>query len=353
MPASIIRAMEQQSQLAVELTRLTEPLNSESPCGRSLDDSQTLAELESYRVFGRLKAAADEPNWQALRKECLDALAASKDLRVLAYLTAAALRVEPLTVALQLFPLIATWLDRYWVEVHPRVDEDAVARRNALMFFVDRLGVLDALRRATVVHDDRLGSFSVRDFEIATGVLRLTDPQAEPVSKDVIESALAAADPRQLRQLSDLVVAAAAALPRVEALMLEKGGGSEAIPQLDGLGQILQRLQQMLEPHAAAPQQASGEDAASPEAGVGAGQSVRPAGTAQNVGMIASRDDVQRALDAVMSYYRNSEPGSLVPLLVERAKRLVTLNFLDALAEIAPEALDPVRRAVGVREPSP
>jgi type VI secretion system protein ImpA len=68
--------------------------------------------------------------------------------------------------------------------------------------------------------------------------------------------------------------------------------------------------------------------------------------------MIASRDDVQRALDAVMSYYRNSEPGSLVPLILERAKRLVTLNFLDALAEIAPEALDSVKRAVGVREQS-
>ena len=216
MPASIIRTMEQQSPVAAELTRLTEPLSAQSPCGRSLDDSQTLAELESYRVFGRLKAAADEPNWQALRKSCLDALAASKDLRVLAYLTAAALRVEPLTVVLQLVPLIATWLDRFWAEVHPRVDEDAVARRNALMFFVDRPGVLDALRRATVVHDDRLGSFAVRDFEIATGVLRLTDPQAEPVSKDVIESALVAADPHQLRELSDLAGAAAAALTRVE-----------------------------------------------------------------------------------------------------------------------------------------
>ena len=341
--------MDQQSQVAAELTKLNEPLSVTDPCGPSLDDSQTLAALEAYRVFGRLKTAADEPNWPALRNECLDALTVSKDLRVLAYLTAATLRIEPLTAALQLFPLIATWLDRYWDAVHPRIDEDALARRNALMFFVDRLGVLDALRRATIVHDARLGAFSVRDFEIATGALRLTDPETEPASKDVIDSALAAADPSELRRLSDLAQAAAAALPRVEALMLEKGGSFDAVPQLEGLVQILQRMQQMLAPHASPARQASGEEVAAgsvPAAGAGPGQSV------QHVGMIASRDDVQRALDAVVNYYRSSEPGSLVPMLVERAKRLVTLNFLDALAEVAPEALDPVKKAVGVREQS-
>jgi type VI secretion system protein ImpA len=325
-----------------------EPIAQDNPCGHSLDDSQTLAALEAYRVFGRLKAAADEPNWQALRKECLDALTQSKDLRVLAYLTAAALRTEPLTSAMRIFPLIATWLEQYWAEVHPRIDDDVVARRNALMFFVDRLGMLDALRRATVVHDARFGPFSVRDFEIATGVLQVTDAEAKPVSKEVIDAALAAADPHDLRQISDSAMAAAQALPRVEALMLEKGGGYEAVPQLEGLLRILQSVQQMLGPFAAAPLQVSPEPSASslPTAAVSPGQS------APQVGMIGSRDDVQRALDAVLGYYRNSEPGSLVPLIVERAKRLVSLNFLDALAEVAPEVVDPVKRAVGVREQS-
>jgi type VI secretion system protein ImpA len=51
-----------------------------------------------------------------------------------------------------------------------------------------------------------------------------------------------------------------------------------------------------------------------------------------------------------MTYYRNSEPGSLVPVIAERAKRLVSMSFIEALAEIAPEVLEPVKKAAGVRE---
>jgi predicted component of type VI protein secretion system len=53
-----------------------------------------------------------------------------------------------------------------------------------------------------------------------------------------------------------------------------------------------------------------------------------------------------------MSYYRSNEPGSLVPMLAERAKRLVSMSFFEALAEVAPEVVDPVKKAVGVRDPS-
>ena len=43
--------------LAARLLQLAEPLMVESPCGGSLDDTQALAALEAYRVFGRIKAA--------------------------------------------------------------------------------------------------------------------------------------------------------------------------------------------------------------------------------------------------------------------------------------------------------
>ncbi len=333
--------------LESQLAQLAEPIAAGDPCGRSLDDSQTLAALEAYRVFGRLKAAADEPNWQALRTECLHALGESKDLRVLAYLAAAVLRIDPPTATLQIFPLMATWLELYWDELHPRVSDDVVARRNALMFFADRLGVLDALRRTPVVYDARLGSLSVRDFEIATGVLRPSDPDTAPISREEIDSALAAADPQALRRISDLAHAAAEGLRRIETLMLERGGGYEAVPQLDSLFQVLQRMQEMLAPHTvAAPQgtEVIADSTAVPNTSFGE--------QSWQAGKITSREDVQRALDAVVSYYRACEPGSLVPIIIERAKRLVSLNFLDALAEVAPEAAEVVKAAVGVREQS-
>jgi type VI secretion system protein ImpA len=326
-----------------ELVWLTEPIEPEHSCGKSLDETQVLAALDSHRIFGRLTPPESEPDWHALRSECLAALADSKDLRVLAHLTAAVIRVDTLGDALRVFPLISTWLTRYWDEVFPRIDDDAIMRRNALTFFADRVGVVDALRRAPIVKDPRLGPFSVRDFDVASGAVTQSDPSARTITTDQINAALTAAEPESLRQLEALASAASSALESVESTMLSRGGGSDAVPKLDPLTQTLQRLRQMLTPHVARQ-----PDATSKAAELQAGSPSRASEV--GVGAITSRQDVVRALDAVVTYYRNSEPGSLVPVIAERAKRLVSMSFIEALAEIAPEALEPVKKAAGVRE---
>ena len=324
-----------------ELVWLTEPIESEHTCGKCLDETQALAALDSQRIFGRLTPPASEPDWHELRSASLAALADSKDLRVLAHLTAAVIRVDTLSDALRMFPLISTWLTRYWDEVYPRIDDDAIMRRNALTFFADRVGVVDALRRVPIVKDPLLGPFSVRDFDVASGAAAHSDPGARTVTTDQINAALMAAEPQALRQLEALASAASSALESVESTMFSRGGGSDAVPKLDPLTQTLQRLRQILAPHVARQPDAPGKPAES--------QVASPPRAAE-VGVITSRQDVVRALDAVMTYYRNSEPGSLVPVIAERAKRLVSMSFIEALAEIAPEALEPVKKAAGVRE---
>jgi type VI secretion system protein ImpA len=327
--------------LEADLAWLTEPIGPDDACGKSLDDTQALAALDSQRIFGRLTAPESEPDWRGLRAACLAALADSKDLRVLAHLTAAVIRVDTLANALRIFPLISTWLSRYWDEVYPRIDDDAIMRRNALTFFSDRVGVVDAFRRAPIITDPQLGSFSLRDIDIAHGAMAQPDPDARTFTADEINAALAAADLESLATLSELASAASSALENVEATMLARGGGSVAVPKLDSIEQTVRRLHQVLAPHTSRVPVEAPREAAGSAPGVA---------RAADVGSISSRQDVVRALDAIVSYYRQSEPGSLVPLLAERAKRLVPMNFIEALAELAPEVLDPVKRAVGVRE---
>lgn len=328
---------------AAELTRLAEPIEPSDPCGASLDATQTLAAIDAWRIFGQLSHPASEPDWRKLQAECLAALAMSKDLRVLAHLVAAAIRIAPLSHALQLLALAGQWLDRYWDGVHPRIDDDAIMRRNALEFFADRVGIVDALRRASIVKDPQLGAFSLRDFEIGTGLLTSSEAQDKSVSMDQINAALVAAVPGSLVEIDNLTAAASSAFESVEATMLSRGGGSIAVPKLDPLVQTLRRIRQMLAPHVAQAQSEAADVADSP-----VGDNSKPA----QVGVITSRQDVVRALDAVVSYYRNSEPGSLVPVVAERAKRLVSMSFFEALGEIAPETVEPVKKAAGVREKS-
>ena len=55
------------------------------------------------------------------------------------------------------------------------------------------------------------------------------------------------------------------------------------------------------------------------------------------------------ALDAVADFFRKNEPSSPVPLFCDRAKRLISKDFLEVLADVAPEALGSARAAGGVR----
>jgi type VI secretion system protein ImpA len=86
---------------------------------------------------------------------------------------------------------------------------------------------------------------------------------------------------------------------------------------------------------------ASDSGGGSPDAGMG---------PAAPVGAIKTREDAVRALDAVSDFFRRHEPSSPIPLLVDRAKRLVSKDFLEVLAEVAPEALGQARAAGGLRQ---
>src|SRR5689334_21333637 len=67
-------------------------------------------------------------------------------------------------------------------------------------------------------------------------------------------------------------------------------------------------------------------------------------------GVINSRQAAIRALDAVAEYFRRAEPSSPIPLFVDRAKRLVAKDFLEVLADIAPDALSVARSAGGLKD---
>ncbi len=44
-------------------------------------------------------------------------------------------------------------------------------------------------------------------------------------------------------------------------------------------------------------------------------------------------------LDKINDYYERYEPTSPVPVFMNRAKRLVTMSFVDLIKDLAPEAM--------------
>jgi type VI secretion system protein ImpA len=324
-------------------TGLLEPLSSENPCGEDLEDTQLLASFDAYRIFGQSAPLSDETDWREIRDRSLEALEKSKDLRLLAHLASAVVRTEGFGALAETLVVAARWLDSWNNEVFPRVEEDAILRRNALNGFADRMAVVDGARRTPILKHVQLGIVSIRDIEMATGQLAPADGETAPIDEAQLNALLSASTVEDLQAISTQLDQAVSSLKSMEGVMREQGG-SQAAPEFESLSTPLARTLKLVNDHLGtrAPSAA--------DASAQAGGAAAAAGGVVAVGAIASRQDATRALDAVADFFRTNEPSSPIPLLLERAKRLVAKDFLEVLAELAPEALGPAKAASGIRD---
>ena len=335
---------------------LLQPISPEQPCGVNLDDSLVLSSLDSLRLFGQTRSPEAPPDtdgdekelskarppleWDRIRADALDGLSKSKDLRLLAYLGTALLRTDGLPAFATALTTASQWLETYWPQVYPALDEDAIARRNALNCFADPMAVVDRIWRLPLVTSRQHGRYSLRDIEIARGQASPGPLEAKP-EEAAIGSAFQELPLEDLTVLDASVTAASQALTSIDARMRSEGG-PEVAPDFAPLVTQFAKLNRVCKEHLAARVGASGE--AGVEAGGGAAQ-----GTFKG-GVINSRADAIRALDAVAEYFRRSEPSSPIPLFVERAKRLVAKDFLEVLADIVPDAVSVARSAGGLKD---
>jgi type VI secretion system protein ImpA len=338
---------------------LLQPITADQPCGENLEDTELLASFDTYRLFGQsrpLDAPAEptekrvpkpvgSPEWGEIRDKARDALGKSKDLRLLAYLGTALLRTDGVSGLAATLNVASEWLSAYWKETYPQVDEDAILRRNALNCFADPMAVVDGLRRVPLVSSRQYGTFSLRDIDIATHQLQPTD--GEPVAdENHVRAAFGSMPIAALRQLHENVNSAVGAIRKIDESMRESAG-SEATPHFELLSTQLARMSQVLRAQLASHPERAGDVAPGVEtgeasAGVGDGPALS--------GVVKSRQDAIRALDAVAAYFRQTEPSSPIPLFLDRAKRLVSKDFLEVLADIAPDALAQARAAGGIKE---
>lgn len=330
---------------------LLEPLTDENPCGEDLEDTQLLASFDGYRVFGQMSPGSGDTDWRELRDSAADALRKSKDFRLLANYAVAQLHAEGFAPFCSALEVIAHWLETFPAHVYPRVDEDAILRRNSLNNFADRMAVLDAVRRTPFVRHPAVGVFSLRDVEVATGNLKLPEGE-EGATEAQIKGALSAIDQDQLEAAALSFEQGVQAIGNIDRLMRD-AHGYEGAPDL---GPLLASLKQI---HGLYAEQVATRAAlAAAAAGVGAdgetagGDAAGSPGASAviGVGSIRSRDDAARALEAVAEFFRKNEPSSPVPIVVERARRLISLSFLEVLADMAPDGLDEAKRIGGIRD---
>jgi type VI secretion system protein ImpA len=320
-----------------DLARLVQPITPEAPCGENLENSPLLSSLDSLRVFGQdapPDKRATPPNWSEIREKAIEGLEKSKDLQLLAYLGTALLRTDGLPAFVDTLKIASEWLTTYWPQTYPLVDDDGVLRRNVLNCFADQMAIIDSLRRVPLVNNRQYGRFALRDIEIAAGQIRGTEGEARP-DQGHINAAFAAMPLDELTALQQSVAEGLVAVKKVDAKMSEAGAGKPA--GFESLSAQFAKVDRVLRAQLAARPDGRSGVTADGEAGA----------TVVNSGVVTSRQEAIRALEAVADFFRQTEPSSPIPMLLERAKRLVNKSFLEVLADIAPDALGQAKSAGG------
>lgn len=337
----------------IDVQALLAPVSDERRCGESLEDSQAFFALDNAAQFtdgGALGGDGSEPDWADVKRQALALATEGKDIRVAVHLTAALLRTDGWAGFSEGLALLHGYLEQYWEDVYPLVEEgDPYFRVNALFNLCDTQRFVNALRRTPVVQSRMAGSFSLRDYLAAAAVSRQqpSEDGEEPpgqgaVDPNLIRAAFAEADAERLTRDAGSVDAAVTVLGAIEAIANEKLG-SDA-PDLSPMSKVLRQIKGWLDAERAA---ARGE---SPAESADAANGAEASAQAGLPGAINSPEQAIQALDMVSDYFRRREPSSPVPLLLERAKRLVRQDFLALMRDLAPDGLSQAQRIFGVED---
>ncbi|WP_413205835.1 type VI secretion system protein TssA [Rhodospirillum sp. A1_3_36] len=345
----------------LDLDDLSRPLDEEEPSGPDMEYDPEFTELElasqpgEERVVGNSVIPAEEPDYAAVTKAAITLLGRTRDLRITVILANAALRSEGLAAFEETLNYARRSLEDYWDSVHPQLDaeddNDPTMRVNTVLGLTDRETVLAALRVTPLVESRAFGRFSLRDLLVAEGETSLPADMEAPPSQQTISAAFQDTDPEDLATNARAVDAC---LEHVKAIsrILDDHIGSDA-PDLTPLEKMLYDIKRRFSAHL--DNGAPAGDAEAPEATSTAEEapivsSGRAATKPTAIGPITSPDDVKKAIDHITDYYARYEPSSPIPLLLTRARRLVSADFVTIMRDMAPLGIENVALIGGFSE---
>ncbi|HEY0198064.1 MAG TPA: type VI secretion system protein TssA [Rhodanobacter sp.] len=342
------------------LESLLAPLGDESPAGENLEYDADFLALEragtskAERAIGDNVKLAEEPDWDKVIELAESVLGRSKDLRAAVHLATAWMRTYGLPGWTAGLGLIRGLLEHFWGDVHPQLDaeddNDPTARVNAVVPIGDFQGVLGYFRTTPFVQSPRLGRFSLRDLRVANGTLKIPAAENGEAALPAMNEIEACCMDCPEEQLLETVAAINEALDHIRAI---DGIFNERIgtagPDLGALLGDVRDLKKFLEPQLA--RRMPEADAATEDSHEDTGATATSPGAAPAAGSrIESPQDVMRRLDELCDYYARHEPSSPVPLLLRRAQRLIGMNFLDLLKDLAPAGIGELQLVSGLSE---
>lgn len=330
----------------MELETLLREISSDAVCGADLEyDAEFMALEQAARgkpeqQFGDTIVPAAEPDWDDVKKRAEALFARTKDLRVTVLLTRALLRQSDLAGLKFGLELLVQLISRYWESVYPNLeadeDNDPTMRLNALGALTDAEGFLRDMRLMNVVPPGGHGRLVVRDVLIAAGKLP-SGPGAAPTAVQ-LEGIIRAAAAEHADSI-DAARQSLHATRTLQTLLNEKLGIEHSLdlePFTDILNVVVKACDNAL----------GGLNSGLASEVTMANNAVIPMSGTSNE--IKSREDSIRLLDRVIEFMERTEPSNPAPLLIRRAQRLISKNFMEIIEDLAPDSLAAIKGLAGL-----
>jgi type VI secretion system protein ImpA len=338
----------------MDVELLLQDREEDPPSGEDLEYDPGFTQLEiaaqpgEERQAGEEILAAEEPDYKEVSKLALAVLERSHDLRAAIYLAEAQLRLSGFPGFAEATRYIRQCLETHWETCHPQLDadddNDPTMRVNAVLTLADPNRILRGVRKAPLTQSRTFGNMSLRDIAVAEGEITPSADMDDVPDTSSVGAAFQDTDEEVLRRIATAVSGALGDVEAISAKFDAEVPGQG--PDLDPLIKLLKQANTRMTSALGGPV----EDVPAEEE-PGDAPAARPAqGGGGGGGAINTSTDVLNAIDRIIAYYARAEPSSPVPILLNRAKKLVNADFLTIVKDLAPGGVDNVNLIGGIEE---
>lgn len=333
---------------------LLAPVTAEQPCGENLEydaDFQAMEQAslgKAEQQFGSTIIPAEPADWTRVEKLATGLLSRTKDIRVMMALTHAWTRRRGLEGYADGLLLLGQALSLYWDQLWPSLTDggefDPFYRINALAGLSDKSSLTTTLRQSVLLRSNG-DEIIVRDAQSLLDGSK-TECAGYPGGRVRLIDELTRGGQPGIEAIGQIE----GRLQTIRTWLLEQLGES-GVPEMEQLlktvGMIagVSRASRSDEPVETTSEPQPTQSAAQPAAAV-----PLPAMTDWRTAQVTTRADAQLMLEKVKQYFAQHEPSHPAPLMIDRVQRLIELDFMEIIRDLAPDGVNQLQNIFGRQE---
>jgi len=324
----------------------------DTACGENLEYDSLLLEVREAIEGKPAQQIGDdviegiEPDWKLVKKNCLILCKQTHSLEVIISLIQALMNLEGFSGFADGSKLLKNVIDKYWTCIHPQLDPDdidPIERLNKLAIFED-FNFLLSLQKIQLLSSKGVGTVNLYDIFNAKSP-NDDENDGKGIDPKLIDAIFKSCSQEDKEQAYSYLEKSAANFKSISSFLIEEETvGASNAPSFNKLLKILNEAKSAVGVHLNHKTENVNDfndiDDSSTQSVAGSSGNVKSSG-------INTRQDVISSIEKIEEYYQNNEPGSPIPLLLQRAKSLVDKDFIALMEDLSPDSLNQLMTILG------